>query len=55
MAVCFIDGDFTVKRVSRRPDGLYLTPANKDYPEWRVNEESNFQIWGVVTHIIKRV
>ena len=55
IAVCFVDGDFTVKRVTRKPDGIYLTPANKDFPEWRVGEESNFQIWGVVTHIIKNM
>lgn len=54
IAVCYVDGDFTVKRVIRRPNGIYLTPANKEYPEWRVSEDSNFQIWGVVTHIIKK-
>ena len=53
IAVCFLDGDFTVKRISIRPDGVYLTPANRQFPELRVNEESNFQIWGVVTHVIK--
>ena len=53
IAVCFLDGDFTVKRISIRPDGVYLTPANRQFPELRVNEESNFQIWGVITHVIK--
>lgn len=55
IAVCFIDGDFTVKRLSMRDNRLFLTPANADYPELPVNEDSNFQVWGVVTHIIKRV
>ena len=55
IAVCFIDGDFTVKRLSMRGNGLFLTPANADYPELPVNEDSNFQVWGVVSHIIKRV
>lgn len=55
IAVCFIDGDFTVKRISIRTDGVWLTPANKQFPELHVNEESNFQIWGVVSHIIKAV
>ena len=53
IAVCFVDGDFTVKRISLRTDGLYLTPANRQYPELRVSEESNFQIWGIVSHVIK--
>lgn len=55
IAVCFIDGDFTVKRLSVREDGVFLTPANANYPELRVCEESSFQVWGVVSHIIKRV
>jgi len=53
--VCFIDGDFTVKRLSVRDDGVYLTPANADYPEIMVGQESSFQVWGVVSHIIKKV
>ena len=55
IAVCFIDGDFTVKRLSVRDDGIYLTPANADFPELRVEEDSSFQVWGVVSHIIKKV
>ncbi len=55
IAVCFIDGDFTVKRLSVRDDGVYLTPANADYPEIMVGQESRFQVWGVVSHIIKKV
>ena len=55
VAVCFIDGDFTVKRVKIQPDGVFLLPANKNYPPIHVSEESNFTIWGVVTHIIKKI
>lgn len=55
IAVCFVDGDFTVKRLSVREEGIYLTPANSQFPELKVDEESNFQVWGVVSHIIKRV
>lgn len=52
IAVCFIDGDFTVKRITIKDDGLYLTPANKAFPELAVSPESNFMVWGVVSHII---
>lgn len=55
IAVCFVDGEFTVKRIAIRPDGVYLIPANEKYPPIYVSEESNFQVWGVVTHIIKSV
>ena len=55
IAVCFVDGDFTVKRLSVRDDGVFLTPANAKYPELKVDEESDFKVWGVVSHIIKKV
>lgn len=55
IAVCYIDGEFTVKRVSIRTDGIYLVPANKRFPELHVNGDNNFQIWGVVSHIIKKL
>ena len=55
IAVCFIDGDFTVKRLSVRDDGIYMTPANAAFLEMKVQEDSDFQVWGVVSHIIKKV
>ena len=55
IAVCFIDGDFTVKRLAVRDDGVYLQPANTSYPEMKVLEDSDFQVWGVVSHIVKKV
>lgn len=55
LAVCYIDGDFTVKRISVRGNALFLVPANNNFPEIRVPDESNFVVWGVVSHIIKQV
>lgn len=55
IAVCFIDGEFTVKRIKQKPEGIVLVPANKNFPEIKVPDESNFTIWGVVSHIIKKM
>lgn len=55
IAVCYIDGDFTVKRISIHNDGIYLTPANPNYRHIPVSEDSNFQVWGIVTYIVKSV
>ena len=55
IAVCFIDGDFTVKRLAVRDDGVYLQPANASFPEIKVFEGSDFQVWGVVSHIVKKL
>jgi len=55
IAVCFIDGDFTVKRILINDDEMSLVPANRRYPVIRVPKESNFVVWGVVSHIIKKL
>jgi DNA polymerase V len=54
IAVCFIDGEFTVKRISREPGGLSLMPANEGFRPIRITEENNFIVWGVVTYVIHR-
>ncbi len=55
IAVCFIDGEFTVKRLQIKPDGLWLKPENENYQPIKVTEDNNFVIWGIVTNVIKRV
>lgn len=55
IAVCFIDGDFTVKRITIKDNGIVLTPANKDFPEIHVTPDNSFTVWGVVSHIIHRI
>lgn len=55
IAVCFIDGDFTVKRILINGDGISLVPANRKYPVIKIPKDSNFIIWGVVSHIIKKM
>ena len=56
-AVCFIDGEYTVKRVEIRSDGAVLLPCNENNTKYKpipVGPENNFLIWGVVTWIIKK-
>ena len=55
-AVCFIDGDFTVKRVNFLESSAVLMPCNdhnKQYKPIPVGPDNDFLIWGVVTWIIK--
>lgn len=54
LAVCFIDGEFTVKRVRTETDTVWLVPSNSDYPLIKVTEENNFIVWGIVTYTIKK-
>lgn len=55
MAVCFVDGEFTLKHLRFHEGGLTLEPANKRYPSIEVGEGSDFIMWGVVTYVIKKV
>jgi len=53
IAICFIDGEFTVKRIKLEKDGCYLMPANEAYKPIHVTAENKFVVWGIVTHVIK--
>jgi len=55
IAVCFIDGEFTLKKIKVEQKCLYLMPANEDFKPIKVTELNDFQIWGIVTYIIKKI
>lgn len=53
IAVCLIDGDFTVKRLKVEKDCIWLIAENKRYKPIHVTEENELMIWGIVTHVLK--
>lgn len=53
IVVAVIDGELTVKKLYSRNGIVKLVAANPTYPEIRMREGSELQIWGVVTHCIK--
>ncbi len=55
IAICFIDGEFTVKRIKLQKDCLYLMPENSNYAPIKVVEENELIIWGIVTYVIKKM
>lgn len=54
VAVCELNGEYTLKRFEKRGEEGWLVPANPNYPEIRVTEEDSFSIWGTVTYIIHK-
>jgi DNA polymerase V len=54
LAVCYINGEFTLKYIKKEKDGLYLVPANSDYQPIRVKEDDEFTIWGIVAYFVKK-
>jgi DNA polymerase V len=54
-AVCFIDGEFTLKTLQVTKDGLYLMPANKEFKPIKITPENEFTVWGIVTYVIHKI
>ena len=54
LAVCYVDGEFTLKRIRIEKDAIFLVPSNPDYPEIKVTAENDFLIWGIVDYTIKK-
>ena len=55
IAVCFIDGDFTVKRIVKEKGKLYLKAENKKYKSMEIKEGNELIIWGIVEYVIKKL
>ena len=53
VAVCFIDGEFTLKKIRIEKDCCWLIPANENYEPIKVTTENEFIVWGIVTYVIK--
>jgi DNA polymerase V len=55
VAVCFIDGEFTIKRIQVEKDCVYLMPENPTFNPIKVTDENELIIWGIVTYVIKKI
>ena len=54
LAVCYVDGEFTLKRIKKNGTDLFLMPANNDFSPIPITEENDFMVWGIVTYVISR-
>jgi len=50
--IAMIDGEFTIKRLSIKNNELYLKSENHNYPDFRIKNHIDVQIWGVVIYSI---
>jgi len=55
LAVAWIDGEFTLKRVRMERGRVLLVPANPVYPTIEVGPDDDFAVWGVVQWVVKQV
>lgn len=58
IAVCFIDGEFTLKSIHFERDGgvvvaIWLQPENESFAPIKVTQDNQFIIWGLVVHSVR--
>lgn len=54
IAVCYLDGEFTLKRIRIDGKEIWLMPENTDYMPLKMKEDNTLMVWGIVTYVIKK-
>jgi len=55
IVIAILNGELLVKRLCIRDDQYILMPENKNYSPIYLTNDSDLNIWGVVTNVIHRV
>ena len=55
IVVAVLNGDFTVKRFREKGEKQFLMAENPDYQPIEITESMDFEVWGVVVHVIHSV
>ncbi|MFZ9470047.1 MAG: LexA family protein [Rickettsiales bacterium] len=53
--IASINGELTVKKLSKTKQGIFLMPANKKYQPIPIYDFNENVIWGVVTNVIHKL
>jgi DNA polymerase V len=54
VVVAAVEGEFTLKRLKKQGQEVWLMPENPTYPPIALHEATDVAIWGVVTYVIHR-
>ena len=54
IAMCELNGEYTLKHFVLEQGQGWLVPANPEYPRIRISPEDDFSVWGTVTSIIHK-
>jgi DNA polymerase V len=52
VVIAIVDRELTVKRLCKCGGRLVLMPSNGNYEPLPITEGTDFEVWGVVTHVI---
>ncbi len=55
IVIAVLNNEFTVKRVRFRKNKIQLIPENDNYSVIEIDENQDFEIWGTVINVIKRI
>ena len=55
VVIASLNGEFAIKRLVQTQECFELQPENPDYPSIPVSVDDDFQIWGVVRHVIHKL
>lgn len=53
VVLAILDGGFTIKRYRVRGREVWLEAANREFARIPINEDTAFEVWGVVRHTIR--
>jgi DNA polymerase V len=53
--IAIVNGEFTVKRIRKQGEKLFLLPENPAYKEMPITSDLDFKVWGVVLYTIHKV
>jgi len=53
--IAILNGELTVKRLRKIKGKLFLYSENKDFAPIEIDEHADFEVWGVVMHVINSV
>jgi DNA polymerase V len=54
IVVAVVNGEFTVKKIMKRGENIFLVAENKNYPPLKITQDTDFLVWGVVTWVIHK-
>jgi len=55
VVIAVVNGELTVKRIRIKGKKVTLEAENENYPAQRIDAETEFEVWGVVTNVIHKL
>ena len=55
VVIAVVNGELTVKRIKIRNKKIVLEPENGSFPAQEITEDTEFEVWGVVTSVIHQL